>query len=478
MSEKQTKPDDINNTESHNNINNQEIASSENENSKNNSFSRDEQNIRRKKRRRSKESIERKIKLQKEERHKKRIKYILILGCIVLAAGGYYYYDKEHNVFSDKASVTPVSNNQDNIPVDNFVTSPRSKANMLDVVTEFYKWTPQQQYALKDTILKHTVNTDFYKAAIDNKNTMSTLWQNKDNDSDFMSPVDFYLYKTGYPQDKTIGVKFNRQGFVDDIQQDSPAYNYGIRLGWKLLRINGQIISYVPQDSTNVEKQISLHDSVWLSRSGSIYSFNKIPLFPAIGSIAEGWIQGNILSIRIYNITNKTPGRIYQILKQNLDKKPNIMGLVLDLRSSGSSVSGLPETTWLLNGQKETPIGVLYDRNNKSYTLMSKPLPFQIDHETIQKINKLKKIVAVNGMTGGNFELLANAITQQTDSDLRGQTTANKNIFNAYYLFGDNTGAKISSYHVRLPDNQSLPLNPKNPVNFYVLDSLYQIKKN
>jgi len=477
MSEKQTKPDDINTSKSNNNTNNKKVASSENENSVNNSFSSDEK-IRRKKKRRSKESIERKIKLQKEQLRKKRITYSLILGCIVLAIGGYYYYTKQYNPSSNQVSVNPVSNNQNNEPVDNFVTSPKSKANMLDVVTEFYNWTPEQQYALKDAILKHTVNPDFYKAANDNKNTMSTLWQNKDNNSDFMSSVDFSLYKTGYPQDNTIGVQFNRQGFVDNIQQDSPAYNYGIRLGWKLLRINGQIISYVPQDSSSIEQQISLHDSVWLSRSGSVYSFSKIPLFPAIGSIAEGWIQGNILSIRIYNMTNKTPGRIYQILKQNLDKKPNLMGVVLDLRSSSDSFSGLPESTWLLNNQKETAIGILYDRNNQSYTLMAKPLPFQTDPGTIQRINRLKKIVAVNGITGGSFELLANAITQQPNSELRGQTTANKNIFNAYYLFGEHTGAKISSYHVRLPDNQKLPLNPKNSVNFYVLDSLYQIKKN
>lgn len=475
MSEKETVSDNLNQDK--------DKYSTENVLSANNNSKEKDINVPRQRKKRKTQSKKRvtdsgSIK-KKPTGHNRVLLSFLALGCTVAFSVFVYenYFDQsrtDSSPQSNNETISSVNSSQS----DPFVTSTKNQVNMLDVDTRFYKWSAQQQHDLKNTILNRTVNLKFYNAAVDNKNTMSTLWAKRDTYSDFMNDTDMLVYHTGYPQKNGIGVSLNNQGFVDNILQDSPAYNYGIRLGWKLLRANGQIISYIPKDFSKIEALISSSDSVWLSRSGQIYSFNKIPAFPAIGSIAEGWIQGGILSIRINYMTERTPGRIYQILKSNLDNNV-VRGIVLDLRTSSNSFTGLPETAWILNNQNiSSSLGYISDRNNKSYNIVAKPLPFNYEKETIAKINSLKKIVVVNGATGGTFELLANAVAKEKDNEMRGDTSANQTILTADYVFGSNQGVKISTYYLKLPDNQSLPLKPSNRFNYSLLDSLYQIKKN
>lgn len=407
---------------------------------------------------------------------KKSYKYITIAGlsAIALLVGGYYYYNSSSSDeplnfnINTKSSVNSTSN--DGEVVSESINISISNNGSDDI----YDWSKENKAKLRDSILKYSVSPIFFKAANDNSIPNDMLMASKDPNSYLMSEKDIYISQTGYPMAKTTGAILSNQGTVTDILPDSSAYVYGIRLGWKLLNVGGIIAGNFPEQS-KLDQLLSTKQSSWMNPQGKIISFKQIPLYPATGAIAEAWMQKGLLVIRINHLTNTTPGRIYQLMQKYITSTNRPIGVILDLRAKGGSISGLSELTWLLNGQQNTLIANLSDRNNKQYNIVANKPGFQINPNILKAFNSLKSIIVVNENTEGTTELLANNIKKsKANVQILGSATKGATMLPTYFAYDIQSGIALSTYHIISPQK----VNIEGTFPQSMLNSLYLLKRN
>lgn len=468
---------------SENNLNNQDSQTENNitieDKDNSTTLEQKEEKKRSSKRRKHKSSSSNRKTSRKKQKIKKKEykKYLTFFFCVLIAGSSYFFLTKRNASVENKdTSIVSAIQKESTTQTETFANQNTDKG-AYNYQTPFTQWSPASQYKLKDIIKEYTIDNNFYQASI-NSSKMEDLWKAKDSYTNFITKKDINLVKTGYPYLNTLGIVLSPSGEVVNVLQDSPAYIYGIRIGWKLLKTKGQFISNYPEDVEELDKILENQEMTWLTGGYQIKNIPPMKRYAAIGSIAEGWVQNNILTIKLYHISNMTPGRIIQIFNYNLKNNPKISGIILDIRDTNNndSYTGLPETAWIFNKQRQQSLMTLYDRNNKAYDISTNPITFKIDPNLLQIINITPIVVVINEKTSGSFEVLANVI-KNNGGKVLGNKTANKASLTTPFMIEGKHGINLTTLHIRLPDSKNLPIVPDNSFPFNTLDSLYYIKK-
>lgn len=430
-----------------------------------------------KKKHKSSSSNKKKSRKRQKTKPKEYKKYLIFFFFVLIVGSAYFLFEKKDSLPENQdTSIVATIQKESPTQVETFANQ-KTDQQSYNYQTSFTEWSPASQYKLRDIIKEYTIDNNFYQASV-NASKMEYLWKDKDPYTNLITKKDINLIKTGYPYLNTLGIVLSPGGEVINVLQDSPAYIYGIRIGWKLLKTKGQFISNYPDDMEELDKILENQEMTWLTSSYQIKNIPPMKKYPAIGSIAEGWVQNNILTIKLYHISNITPGRIIQIFNSNLRKNPKISGVILDIRDTNNndSYKGLAEMAWIFNKQRQQSLMTLYDRNNKAYNISTNPITFKIDPNLLQTINRIPVIVVTNDKTSGSFEVLANII-RTNGGKVLGNKTANKSSLTTPFIIEGQKGVNLTTLHIKLPDNKTLPIIPDNSFPFNTLDSLYYIKK-
>lgn len=466
-----------------NNTNDIQDSTNNNDNLKENDVNVEKKRVRRKKKRKIPEENNDKRRIKRKKIKKPNKKPLFYLSGIAIALiGAYFGYsylnqDDSNPQATNQQQKVVVAEKAKIIEAETFANK-KTDYSSYSYRTPFSNWKESYQYELKDAVLKHSISPKFYQSSVNSKK-MEELWGNKDAFTNVMDGTDIQLLKNGYARDQTLGLTLSDYGQVINILQDSPAYANGIRLKWNLLKIEDRFISNFPSDYQSVDKLIQNKKTTWLTSNKRTVVINPMKVYPAIGSIAEGWFKDNIYTIKIYHISSVTPGRIVQLLGSVLAKKQNIKGIVLDLRDTDNNdyYKGLPETAWLFNKQKEEVLAVIIDRNNKQYNITSKGVAFSFSPQVASLLKRVPVVTVVNNKTSGSFEILANNI-KQNGGIIMGEKTAGKSELTTPFLFGEDKGINLTTFHIKLPNNVTLPITPNKTFPSNSLDFLYIMNKS
>lgn len=321
----------------------------------------------------------------------------------------------------------------------------------------FQEWNDKDKSSLVNIIKNNDLNPSIRNSAL-NVSLDSLYAYNKDNIS-ILNPEQINEARYGYNK-KTIGLSLSPSKVVSDIIPYSSAWRNGIKIGDRILKINGyDVAGYT---STQIEAMLSdpkVQVSTW--RFGSMGDFNVSPFKQTVpyGDIAEVNMSNDVLLIRINKITSLTSQVVYELLQKQLYNNNNVNGLIIDLNNTKDHYyNGVDTISWLLNGQKNIPVVKLTDNKDKDSYIYSQPPSFSTDPAVLSKLNTLPKIVLVNSATSGSAEVLAHTIT----SSFLGTPTDNYSFKNTYYSISDNHMVALKDKIVTLPDGQSIRVIPKS----------------
>lgn len=383
--------------------------------------------------------------------------YIILAIATILAAGGlsyisysYFSSNKSNNLVPSNVNDAPVSQIQENIK--------NSKLNVENISLSksvFNDWTQQEKTKLINIIKSNDLNPNIRKSA--EAVSLDSLYAyNKENIS-ILNDEQINEARYGFTK-KSIGITLSPSRVVSDVIPYSSAWRNGIKIGDRILKINGYDIN--KYTSKQIEAMLSdpkVQVSTW--RFGSLGDFNVSPFKETIpyGQIAEVNMSNDVLLLRINKITSLTSQVVYELLQKELQK--NVNGIIVDLNNTKDyHYNGVDTLAWLLNGQKNVPIAKFINNNKKENMLYSKNPDFTVDQNILNKLNVLPKIVLVNSATSGSAEVLAHTITPS----FLGTPTDNYSFKETYYNIDNDRMISLKDNIVTLPDGQALRVIPKS----------------
>lgn len=386
-----------------------------------------------------------------------KIFYIALTLATLVVAGGLSYFS--YSYFSDNKSNNLASPQVDDMPVtqiqDSINNTRKNVENIKSSSDIFSEWSEKDKVSLINIIKNNDLNPNIRSTA-ENISLNSLYAYNKENLS-ILNSEQINEARYGYTK-KTIGITLSSSKVVSDVIPYSSAWRNGIKIGDRILKINGYDVSRYT--SSQIESMLSdpkVQISTW--RFGSVGDFNVSAFKQTIpyGEIAEVNISNDVLLIRINKITSLTSQVVYELLQKELQN--NVNGLIVDLNNTKDHYyNGVDTLSWIFNGQKSIPIAKLTDNNNKESYIYSKNPGFSTDPQLLNKLNTLPKIVLVNSVTSGSAEVLAHTIT----SSFLGTPTDNYSFKNTYYNISENHMIALKDRIVTLPDGKSLRVIPKS----------------
>lgn len=389
----------------------------------------------------------------------------------ISSVGAYSLY----NYMSNKSSTTEI----------NGIDSTDSQSNDL---TPFYQdkavadslkgWTENDIQLTRDIIKNYSLDKNIINAANDSRYSLNTLIFHLTDNFHILNPDEAREYNTGYAKMST-GITFDSYYNVVDITPYSYAWRNGIRMGYKLEQIDGKNLKIdIPSDDIN--DALTTHKSSrWMfkDKAGRRITYPTFKKEYLAGDIAEAWVYQNTLVLRIRKINVATPQIIYDLISNRIKNNPNIKGVIIDLRNTGDDYySGLSQTTWLLNQQKEQDIAKFISRKGEEIW-QSQKVPFNVDSNILSTFNNLPKIIWVDYNTKGSAEVLTNNIAlngAKINGDQTYGSIYKKDIFN----INNKYAIALTDKKVYLPNGQKLNINPNNNKAIFFVDSLYQEKRN
>lgn len=320
--------------------------------------------------------------------------------------------------------------------------------------TDLVKYTKEDLNEMRQILANYDISDSIRKKAKNPEVSMNDLYRYKGDSFKILNEREKSLILNGYETGR--GFQLNKYGVVYNVVPYTEAWRTGLKNYDKLSGINNSPVNSNAKlnDVYNALFDPRYQVINWQRPSKrqlfNTSSFKNEPLF---GDLAESYIMNDVLILRIKKITSYTPALLYHFISADINK---FNGIIIDLRNlEDQSYIGIPELSWLFNGQQITKIAEVTDHNEKTSSLNSKPVNFQTKPEVLAKLNQTGRIVLVNNKTSGSPEILIRNISK---AKVIGTATAGNDKKDNFY----NAKAGI----VKLTNN-IVRDNLSNPVLFF-----------
>lgn len=394
-------------------------------------------------------------------------KMVMIGGILVIAISLSYLSVVSYNKFSYKNNVQPTSIDKKeenyvklNIPAKEQIINSEKKTydineNSSYSNSDISKLTDQEKEIVRSVLINYDLSSDIRDKARNKNYSIDVLYDYLSNTVKIIDGKDKDLIVNGYNFDYPISI--NKFGVVDKIEDYSTPWRLGIKMFDKLIAINGQKINPNAkfQDVLSAIYNSNYSSLTWYDsvnkKTLTTTTFKAEPIFGNIVSMKI--IGGDTLVFKIKKMTSYTPKLISQLIESYGSNKK---GIILDLKGlEDFSYNGLPELTWLLNGQKIVKIAEITNYKGDTESLMSKP--FNVSSNALSIVNNIGRIILVDNQTAGSAEVLAGSISGLVN----GEKTKGDDRKYSYYKINDNKLIRISNSIVRNNAGQNIQITPK-----------------
>lgn len=233
---------------------------------------------------------------------------------------------------------------------------------------------------------------------------------------------------------------------IVEIYKDSPAYKAGIRIGDKILEVNGKST----QGKSNTDMSLIVRGAPGTDITFKIQSYgeNKPKLIKVTRSEIvipnvpfSGMINDTIAYIQLTTFTENAGDNVKKALK-NLKDSFNVKGVILDLRDNGGGL--LREAINVSNVFIENDQDLVFTRGktedqNKSYKTMNTGFD-----------TKIPLAILINDKSASASEIVSGSLQDLDRGVLIGQKSFGKGLVQNFFPLGYNSRIKmtISKYYI------------------------------
>lgn len=242
--------------------------------------------------------------------------------------------------------------------------------------------------------------------------------------------------------------KVNQKYIIQDIKEDGPANQSGLKVGDQIIKINDIELSEDTYEKallslrSNQKKYLMIGEYtdaiIQVLRDNQFLTFT-VKREKLVTSSVESKLDGDFLYIKINHFIEST-FKDYRTVIDSI-KPEQLKGIILDLRDNpGGLVDEASDVAGSLVGKK-----IIY------YTV-SKGSP---ENEHISKINQTidsKIVVLVNENTASASELLVGALKDYNRATIVGSTTYGKGIIQTTFTRLDGSGYRITTSEYLTPN--------------------------